>query len=164
MKTTLLTLSVLGMFLFSGCAMNQPESNTVALQAGKYQGKVLNTSKMKGHDTPTVLTLFDKSVTLLFPDLDNNTGEKMGAQPCEAKFKLVGTGESSVGASKWLILQGNWPAANNNCALYVERTSSAFSQEVAPRYLLLEPKESGYHVIMSHDPMGRNPILAGDLK
>lgn len=160
--------AVAGAFLLAGCAGDggpKPEKAAKAkLAPGTYKGEVTNVDRMKGQKSPLVLNAADKSVTLTLPELNNNMGEGNAPTVCEATFKPVGLGFVEAGEHRMMVFQGSWPAANNNCALYVQRTSATFTSEASPRYLILEPKGNGYEVLMSWDSLGRQAILQGKLE
>lgn len=169
MKRSMITSTALGMalgaFLFSGCAGGQPEVEgkvKMKLGAGTYQGTMTNTDKMKGQKTSVVVKASEKSVVVSLPDLDNNMGENRAAVPCAAEFTPAGS--IQAGKQQMLVYQGSWPAANNNCALYVQRPSADFIGDPSPRYLILESAGSGYSMLMSWDSLGRQPILKGEVR
>lgn len=165
MRTTKLFAGIVAASLaLSGCSVAQKYSASDLMGAPSLQGKVTQVGKLRNQPTPITLSDKGSKLHVLFPELKNHMGKDFAATPCEATFDHQGSFENSANGTKVSVYQGSWPAANNNCALFVERRSAQYSSEESPRYVILERGKKGVEFIMSWDAAGRMPIVKGTIQ
>jgi hypothetical protein len=156
MRKIVITVATIATLFVSGCSMKSAtEASAPSAKSGS--GLAINVNKMSGQDTPFDLNMDANKLTLSFPKLDNFTEKDFQKTSCKSTFEYEKSFVDPASDESVYIYSGSWSSANNNCALYVERVSSTFSDESSPRYVLVG--QSGF--IMSYDMLGRDPIIKG---
>lgn len=153
--SSIVTVSLLGL---SGCSKpTLPQNDTV------FNGKVQNVGKMAPHATNIKLTINKDSLHILFPNLQNNTGDNFQKSPCEATFNYLKSGENSLLETKSHLYKGTFKA-NNNCALFTEQPSLSYDLSSETQYVKIEQSSSGWSFQLSKDIAGKKPIIQGNIQ
>ena len=161
MRWKTLTAAAAATLMLAGCAgsASLPTSSVEGMG-----GEMTNVDRFVGrYKTPAKLVLDGKNAKIAFPNLQNNMGENFALTSCEASFSHTGTISDSDGTTVF-VYKGSWPAANSNCALFVQRLSATFSDKAEERFLFLEPQKKGTLVKLAEDRRGDTVIAEGVLK
>lgn len=152
---SILTASLVGL---SGCTSpSLPKANTVL------NGKVYNKGKMAPQATEVELKVAKNQLHILFPNLQNNSGENFAPTPCEASFTYIGSGEDTLLKTQTHLYKGEFKA-NNNCALFTEQPSLSYGLSNFTQYARLQSSESGWKFELSKEKAGKELIMQGDVK
>jgi hypothetical protein len=153
---SIVATSIIGL---SGCA-NNPSVPTADMTLS---GTVENVGKMAPHKTDIQLKVQSDALYILFPKLQNNTGENFAAVPCEATFEYVKSGEDTLTNTQTHLYKGTFKA-NNNCALFTEQPSITYDLPNYMQYARLTNSESGWIFELSKDMAGEDLIIKGSLQ
>jgi hypothetical protein len=152
---SIIVASLLGL---SGCSKPAaPKSDTVL------SGKVHNKGKMAPQTTNVNLKVTKNALHIVFPNLQNNTGENFAATPCEAVFTYVDSGEDTLLKRQTHVYKGEFKA-NNNCALFTEQPSLSYGLTSFTQYARLQSSESGWKFELAKDMAGSKLIMQGEVR
>jgi len=160
MKANYFTASIVAasMLVLSGCSTPSAPKADTALS-----GKVQSKGKMAPQTTDVELKIGKNELHILFPNLQNNTGENFAPSNCEAVFAYAASGEDSLLKTQTHVYKGEFKA-NNNCALFTQQPSLSYELPSFTQYARLQSSGNGWKFELAQDLAGDKLIMEGDVK
>ena len=160
MKANYFTASIVAasILVLSGCSMpSMPKEGTTL------NGKIHNKGKMAPQTTDVELKAGKNELHILFPNLQNNTGENFAPSKCEAVFTYVASAEDSLLKTQTHVYKGEFKA-NNNCALFTQQPSLSYELPSVTQFAKLKSSESGWVFELALDMAGENLVMQGQVR
>lgn len=160
MKANYFTASIVAtsLLVLSGCsAPSTPKNDTIL------SGKVQNKDKMAPHVTDVELKVAKDKLHILFPNLQNNTGDNFAPSACGATFTYVKSGENTLLGTQTHLYKGEFKA-NNNCALFTQQPSLSYDLSKFTQYARLQSSQDGWRFELAQDLAGDKLIIQGSVK